>query len=63
MATTSTKTDVLDVKLQVIEVKNLEFYIDFKKYSIEQSNNFLTNVKSTAVRLKSTAVLGRFGRF
>ena len=32
MATILTKWDVLGVKLQVIEVKKLEFYIYFKKY-------------------------------
>ena len=30
-----TKLDVLGVKVQVIEVKKLEFYIDFNKYSLE----------------------------
>ena len=40
MATTLTKLKVIGVKLQVIEVKNLEFYIDFKKYSIKQSKQF-----------------------
>ena len=40
MAIILPKLDMVGVKLQVIEVKKLEFYIDFKKYSMEQSNNF-----------------------
>ena len=32
MATESTKLDLLDVKLQVIEVGKLNFYVQFKKY-------------------------------
>ena len=40
MATILTKLEVLGVNLQVIEVKELEFDIDFKKYSYKKSNNF-----------------------